>query len=227
MTTTSTSRRTGERRNEPPVLEVRDLDVSFWVNGLWFPAVDKAAFDLHAGEALAIVGESGSGKSTIALALMGLLPKNASVRGSIRLSGLEIVGLDERGLRSIRGRVVSMIFQEPMTALNPVYTVGFQIAEMLRSHQSMSPRAARRRAIELLELVEIPEPERRVDSLPAPAVGRTAPAGDDRPGAGARSRPARRRRANDGARRHRAGRDPQADPRSPRPHRRRHPPDHP
>ena len=71
---------------------------------------------------------------------MGLLPKNASVRGSIRLSGLEIVGLDERGLRSIRGRVVSMIFQEPMTALNPVYTVGFQIAEMLRSHQSMSPR---------------------------------------------------------------------------------------
>ena len=166
MTTTSTSRRTGERRNEPPVLEVRDLDVSFWVNGLWFPAVDKAAFDLYAGEALAIVGESGSGKSTIALALMGLLPKNASVRGSIRLSGLEIVGLDERGLRSIRGRVVSMIFQEPMTALNPVYTVGFQIAEMLRSHQSMSPRAARRRAIELLELVEIPEPERRVDSYP-------------------------------------------------------------
>ena len=166
MTTTSTSRRTGERRNEPPVLEVRDLDVSFWVNGLWFPAVDKAAFDLHAGEALAIVGESGSGKSTIALALMGLLPRNASVRGSIRLSGLEIVGLDERGLRSIRGRVVSMIFQEPMTALNPVYTVGFQIAEMLRSHQSMSPRAARRRAIELLDLVEIPEPERRIDSYP-------------------------------------------------------------
>ncbi len=148
------------------VVEVRDLDVDFWVNGDWYPAVIGASFDLHAGEALAIVGESGSGKSTIALAMMGLLPANASVRGSIGIGDLEIVGLDKRSLRTIRGRVVSMIFQEPMTALNPVYTVGFQIAEMLRSHQAMSPKLARKRAIELLELVEIPDPAKRIDSYP-------------------------------------------------------------
>ena len=148
------------------VVEVRDLDVDFWVNGEWYPAVIGASFDVTAGEALAIVGESGSGKSTIALAMMGLLPKNASISGSIRLGDEEIVGLDQRSLRSIRGRVVSMIFQEPMTALNPVYTVGFQIAEMLRSHQSMSPKRARQRAIELLDLVEIPEPHKRIDSFP-------------------------------------------------------------
>ena len=152
--------------DRPVVAQVRDLHVDFWVNGTWYPAVIGATFDLHAGEALAIVGESGSGKSTIALAMMGLLPKNASIRGSIRLGDREVVGLDKRSLRSIRGSEVSMIFQEPMTALNPVYTVGFQIAEMLRSHQSMSPKMAHQRAIELLKLVEIPEPDRRVDSFP-------------------------------------------------------------
>ncbi len=152
--------------DRPIVLTVRDLCVDFWVNGTWYPAVIDANFDLRAGEALAIVGESGSGKSTIALAMMGLLPKNASVRGSIELGDRQIVGLDKRALRSLRGREVSMIFQEPMTALNPVYTVGFQIAEMMRSHQSMSPKLARQRAIELLQLVEIPEPERRIDAYP-------------------------------------------------------------
>jgi ABC-type glutathione transport system ATPase component len=149
-----------------PVLAVEHLDIEFWVGGVWYPAVIDASFDLNAGEVLAIVGESGSGKSTTALALMGLLPKNSYVRGSIKLDGLELVGIDERTLRSIRGRQVSVIFQEPMTALNPVYTVGFQIAEMLRSHRAMAPRAARKRAIELLEMVEIPEPERRVDAYP-------------------------------------------------------------
>jgi len=149
-----------------PVVRVRDLVVEFWVNGKWYMAVDRASFDLVGGEALAIVGESGSGKSTIAFAMMGLLPTNASVHGSIRLGDVEIVGLDARALRSMRGRVVSMIFQEPMTALNPVYTVGFQIAEMLRSHQAMSPKKARERAIELLDLVEIPSPHARVDSYP-------------------------------------------------------------
>ena len=125
-----------------------------------------ASFELNAGEVLAIVGESGSGKSTVAMSLMGLLPKNSHVSGSIKLGDQELVGIDQRSLRMIRGRDVSVIFQEPMTALNPVYTVGFQIAEMLRSHQAMAPKAARRRAIELLEMVEIPEPERRVDSYP-------------------------------------------------------------
>jgi len=151
---------------EAVVAEVRDLSIDFWVNGEWYPAVIDASFDVHNGRTLAIVGESGSGKSTIALAMMGLLPMNADVRGSIHFSDKEIVGLDKRTLRSMRGNHVSMIFQEPMTALNPVYTIGFQIAEMLRSHESMSPRLARERAIELLKLVEIPDPERRLDSYP-------------------------------------------------------------
>ena len=146
--------------------EVRNLNVDFWVDGEWYPAVEDASFDVRKGETIAIVGESGSGKSTIALAMMALLPANADARGSIRFGGREIIGLDERTLRSMRGSHVSMIFQEPMTALNPVYTIGFQIAEMLRSHQSMSPRRARERAIELLELVEIPEPLRRIESFP-------------------------------------------------------------
>ena len=152
--------------SRPPAVSVRGLDVDFWVNGEWYPAVVGASFDVTAGRTTAIVGESGSGKSTIALAMMGLLPVNADVRGSIRVGDQELVGLDERAFRALRGRRVSMIFQEPMTALNPVYTIGFQIAEMLRSHRSMSPKAARVRAIELLELVEIPEPHRRIDSFP-------------------------------------------------------------
>ncbi len=148
------------------VLAVRGLGVDFWVDGTWYPAVTDASFDLHGGEVVAIVGESGSGKSTTALALLGLLPRNAHVVGSAHLGDRELLGADQRTLRSIRGRSVSMIFQEPMTALNPVYTVGFQIAEMLRSHQAMAPKAARRRAIELLELVEIPDAARRVDAYP-------------------------------------------------------------
>ena len=150
----------------PSVLEVNNLNIDFWVDGVWYPAVVGASFAVNSGEVLAIVGESGSGKSTAALATMGLLPKNAHISGSIKVAGTEVVGLDERTLRSLRGRLASVIFQEPMTALNPVYTIGFQIAEMLRSHQAMAPKAARARAIELLKMVEIPEPERRVDSYP-------------------------------------------------------------
>jgi peptide/nickel transport system ATP-binding protein len=149
-----------------PVLSVDHLGVEFWVDGTWYPAVIDASFELGSGEVVAIVGESGSGKSTTALSLVGLLPKNAHVSGSARLGSRELIGADPRVLRSVRGRQVSFIFQEPMTALNPVYTVGFQIAEMLRSHQAMAPRAARQRAIELLELVEIPDAERRVDAYP-------------------------------------------------------------
>jgi peptide/nickel transport system ATP-binding protein len=149
-----------------PVLSVRDLDIDFWVDGTWYPAVEQARFDLFPGEVLAIVGESGSGKSTIAMSIMGLLPKNANVDGSVKLGDRELVGASQRSFRAIRGREVSVIFQEPMTALNPVYTIGFQIQEMLRTHQAMAPSQARKRAIELLTLVEIPDPERRVDSYP-------------------------------------------------------------
>ncbi|GGL86460.1 ABC transporter ATP-binding protein [Nakamurella endophytica] len=150
----------------PTVLSVRDLNIEFWVDGTWYPAVIDAEFDLRAGEVLSLVGESGSGKSTTAMSLMGLLPKNSHTSGSIKLGDREIVGAPQHYLRGIRGKDISVIFQEPMTALNPVYTIGFQISEMLRSHRAMAPHAARERAIELLKLVEIPDPERRVDSYP-------------------------------------------------------------
>ncbi len=149
-----------------PVLRVDDLSIDFWVDGTWYPAVEGASFTLNAGEVLAIVGESGSGKSTVAMSLMGLLPSNSHVRGSITLGDRQVVGAPERVLRHLRGEDIAVIFQEPMTALNPVYTIGFQISEMLRTHTAMSPRAARARAIELLRMVEIPDPERRVDSYP-------------------------------------------------------------
>jgi len=149
-----------------PILTVDDLDIDFWVDGNWYPAVSDMRFTLSPGEVLAIVGESGSGKSTTAMSILGLLPKNSNVQGSILLGERQLVGASERAMRAIRGKEIAMIFQEPMTALNPVYTIGFQIAEMLRAHKAMAPRAARARAVELLALVEIPDPERRVDSYP-------------------------------------------------------------
>ena len=148
------------------VLPVRDLDIDFWVDGTWYPAVKNSNFDLLSGEVLAIVGESGSGKSTTAMAIMGLMPRNAHVGGSILLGDRQLVEASQRTYGKIRGKEASVIFQEPMTALNPVYTIGFQITEMLRQHQAMSPNKARKRAVELLKMVEIPEPERRVDSYP-------------------------------------------------------------
>jgi len=147
-------------------LTVTDLDIDFWVDGTWYPAVSDMRFELSPGEVLSIVGESGSGKSTTAMSILGLLPKNSHVEGSILLGDRQLVEASERTMRAIRGKEIAMIFQEPMTALNPVYTIGFQIAEMLRAHKAMAPSAARARAIELLTLVEIPDPERRVDSYP-------------------------------------------------------------
>ena len=149
-----------------PLLKVDNLNISFWVDGTWYPAVKDVAFELEAGQVLALVGESGSGKSTTAMSIVGLLPKNAYVDGTIRLGDRELVGASNRMMRQMRGQDIAVIFQEPMTALNPVYTIGFQIAEMLRTHKVMGPKAARARAIELLKLVEIPDPDRRVDSYP-------------------------------------------------------------
>src|SRR3954447_8562226 len=121
VTTTDTSRAAAPTGT--PVLSVRKLDIDFWVNGIWYPAVKDADFDLFPGEVLAIVGESGSGKSTSAMAIMGLLPRNANVEGSIKLGDRELVGAPERIIRQIRGKEIAVIFQEPMTALNPVYTI--------------------------------------------------------------------------------------------------------
>jgi peptide/nickel transport system ATP-binding protein len=149
-----------------PILEVKELGVDFWVDGTWYPAAIGMNYDVQPGEVLAIVGESGSGKSSSSMALLGLLPSNARVSGSIKLKGREVTTLSDRQLRMVRGRDVAVIFQEPMTALNPVYTIGFQIVEVLRLHMNMGPAEAKERAIELLRMVEMPQPELAFNKYP-------------------------------------------------------------
>jgi oligopeptide/dipeptide ABC transporter ATP-binding protein len=128
--------------------------------------VKGATFGLRAGHTLGIVGESGSGKSVTALATMGLLPKGAVVRGSIRFDGTDLLTLKEKQLTQVRGTGIAMIFQDPMTSLNPVYTIGWQITEAILAHQDVSKDAAMARAIELLAKVGIPNPAERVDNYP-------------------------------------------------------------
>ncbi len=148
------------------VLEVRDLSVDFGVDKKWVPAAIGLNYEVRAGEVLAIVGESGSGKSASSMALLGLLPSNSRVRGSVKLSGKELLGEKSGNIREVRGKDVAVIFQEPMTALNPVYTVGAQIVETLRLHNAISPDEARQRAVRMLELVELPDPEKAFKSYP-------------------------------------------------------------
>ncbi len=149
-----------------PVLKVTDLTVEFWVDGVWYPAAIDINFEVEAGQTLAIVGESGSGKSTVALAIMSILASNAHVIGSIKVKDQEVLGASTQVLQKYRGKEVAYIFQEPMTALNPVYTIGFQIMETLRNHFDIGPDEAKVRAIELITMVEIPDPERSVDKYP-------------------------------------------------------------
>jgi peptide/nickel transport system ATP-binding protein len=149
-----------------PILKVENFNVEFWVEGIWYPAAINMNFEVAAGEVLAIVGESGSGKSTTAMGLMGLLAENARTSGSVKVKGVEMLNQPVSVLRKFRGKEVAYIFQEPMTALNPVYTVGFQIVEVLRNHFEMGPNQAKERAIELLTMVEIPEPARSFDKYP-------------------------------------------------------------
>ena len=148
------------------VLEVANYNVDFWVEGVWYPAAIDMNFKVEAGKVLAIVGESGSGKSTTAMGLMDLLATNARVSGSVKVRGQEMIGAKKSQLRKFRGREVAYIFQEPMTALNPVYTIGFQIVETLRTHFDMNPNDAKVRAIELLTMVEIPTPEASFNKYP-------------------------------------------------------------
>ena len=149
-----------------PVLHVSNFNIDFWVEGVWYPAAIDMNFDVQAGKVLAIVGESGSGKTSIAMGLMDLLASNARVSGSVKIKGEEMVGASKSVLRKTRGRDVAYIFQEPMTALNPVYTIGFQIVETLRTHFDMGPQEAKVRAIELLTMVEIPNPDASFDKYP-------------------------------------------------------------
>lgn len=148
------------------ILEVRDFSVEFWVEGVWYPAASNMNFDLKPGKVLAIVGESGSGKSTTAMGLMSLLAPNSRMSGSVKVKGQEMQGASQKVLRKFRGKEVAYIFQEPMTALNPVYTIGFQISETLRAHFDLGPTEAKNRAIELLTMVEIPEPHIAIDKYP-------------------------------------------------------------
>jgi peptide/nickel transport system ATP-binding protein len=143
-----------------PILKVENFNVDFWVDGVWYPAVIDMNFEVKPGQVLAIVGESGSGKSTTGMGLMSLLATNARIEGSVKVKGQEMLGARPSLLRKYRGKEVAYIFQEPMTALNPVYTIGFQIVETIRTHFDMGPKEARVRAIELLSMVEIPEPEK-------------------------------------------------------------------
>jgi peptide/nickel transport system ATP-binding protein len=128
--------------------------------------VDRASFSLDEGESLGVVGESGSGKTMTALAIMGLTPEGARVKGSIRFEGRELIGLDEEAMRQLRGDRIAMIFQEPMTALNPLRSVGAQVAEPMILHRGLRYREARERAVHLLERVRLAEPERAARSYP-------------------------------------------------------------
>jgi len=149
-----------------PALEVRDLRVTFPSEAGQVQAVRGMDFAIRSGETLALVGESGSGKSVTATAVLGLLPDTATVQGSVKLAGRELLGLPDREMSKIRGRGIGMVFQDPLSALTPVYSIGTQLIEALQVHQDISKAEARTRAIELLDLVGIPDPRRRVDAFP-------------------------------------------------------------
>jgi peptide/nickel transport system ATP-binding protein len=149
-----------------PVLEVRGLSVTFDTENGPLSAVDGVDLTLFAGEVVGVVGESGCGKSVTAMSLAGLLPRSARVEGSVRLRGTELVGASGKVLRGVRGKDIAYIFQEPMSSLNPVLTVGRQIGEVLQVHTGASRKQARARSVELLELVGIPSATVRVDQYP-------------------------------------------------------------
>ena len=150
-----------------PVLSVRDLSTSFLSKGEWKTVVSDISFDVMPGETVAIVGESGSGKSVTSLSVMRLLPKTSSrISGAIALNGRELLTLDEAEMRKVRGRDVAMIFQEPMTSLNPVFSIGRQISEALTCHSPMSAKAAQEETIRLLEKVRIPNAAQRLRDYP-------------------------------------------------------------
>ncbi|NKE57933.1 ABC transporter ATP-binding protein [Lentzea sp. PSKA42] len=149
-----------------PLLSVKDLSVTFPTDDGDVRAVRNVSFDLNPGDVLGIVGESGSGKSVSSMAIMGLLPKNAIIEGSIRYRGEELNGRTYKQMQPFRSKHISMIFQDPMTSLNPVYTVGWQLAETYRAHHNVSKKAAWAKAVEALELVGIPQPDRRAAQYP-------------------------------------------------------------
>jgi peptide/nickel transport system ATP-binding protein len=149
-----------------PLLEVTDLSVRFDTDDGPVHAVDRLSFTLAPGEVLGIVGESGCGKSVTCMSLVRLLPETAAISGRVVFDGTDLLALSQRRLRQVRGRQISFVFQEPMTSLNPVFKVGRQIGEVLTKHLGLTRGEARERTIELLRLVRIPAPERRLDEYP-------------------------------------------------------------
>jgi len=153
---------------DPPLLEVEDLHTVFQTDDGVVRAVNGVSLEVRAGETLGVVGESGCGKSVTAFSIMRLIPSPPGriTQGAVRLRGRNLLDLDEESMRKLRGNEISMIFQEPMTALNPVYTVGDQIMEAIRLHQKVGKTEAKKRAITMLEHVGIPSPAQRVDEYP-------------------------------------------------------------
>jgi peptide/nickel transport system ATP-binding protein len=148
------------------LLVVDNLTVTFPTDDGLVQAVRGVSYTVRSGESLGIVGESGSGKSVSSMAVMGLLPKNARLTGSVRFRGRELLGLSEKEYAKLRGDRIAMIFQDPLTSLNPVYTIGFQIAEAVLAHKDVSKDVALERAVELLGIVGIPFPEQRINNYP-------------------------------------------------------------
>ena len=149
-----------------PVLKVSNYNVDFWVDGVWYPAAIDMNYEVMPGKTLAIVGESGSGKSSSSMGLMGLLASNARTSGTVEVQGVDMLSASPALVRKYRGKEVAYIFQEPMTALNPVYTIGFQIVETLRNHFTIGQKAAKDRAVELIKMVDIPNPEASFSKYP-------------------------------------------------------------
>ena len=150
------------------LLRVEDLTVEFITEHGWLPVVDGVSFEVGRRETVGLIGESGCGKSVTALAILGLIaaPSGRVTRGRVVLDGQDLLALDERAMREVRGRRVAMVFQEPMTSIDPAFTVGNQIMEVLRRHLPLSRAEARQRGIDLLERVGIPDPHRRFDDYP-------------------------------------------------------------
>src|SRR5437763_15153784 len=150
-----------------PVLSVRNLEVEFSTRRSTLRAIDGISFDIAKGEVLGVVGESGAGKSVTGLAMIGLIdPPGRITGGSIYLSGTRIDDLPPEQMRRIRGKRIGMIFQDPLTSLNPLYRIGDQLVDTIRTHTNLSEQAARKRAIDLLAEVGIPSPDKRIDAYP-------------------------------------------------------------
>jgi oligopeptide transport system ATP-binding protein len=151
-----------------PLLHIDDLHVHFNTSDGVVQAINGASLTLNPGEIVGLVGESGSGKSVTAMSILGLVPKPPAIypKGRILWKGIDLLTTPDRELREIRGGEISMIFQDPMTSLNPVYTIGHQISEMIRVHERISAKAAKVRSIEMLDLVGVPNPQQRVDDYP-------------------------------------------------------------